>query len=488
MMEQLEAVWNFFIQWYWIPLSIFYLAIILTILIENRNPEKTIAWILVIVFLPVVGIVLYYFFGQQFKKDHFFSALDQKFAQRINVAWNRWRAQMEEDLRNIEAHSPRLVDVFEYLTHTKNALPTTQNEVSLLINGEEKFSSLLQDIQNAQHHIHLEYYIFDEDALGQVFLDALVAKAKEGVEIRVLIDGFGASRLAKKQAYYQSLGIELALFFPVKFSSLANSNYRNHRKIVVVDGGIGYVGGINISKKYDNRYANQRYWRDTALRIKGEAVKNLQLQFWLHWELMSQKPFVLSEHYVPKQLLTAQRVPVSFAFSSPGLTIPYVMEAMITSLLSAQQTITLCTPYFIPTNEYKSALLIAVSKGVRVQLMLPEKGDSAIVHYASLSFLKPFMERGVEVFLYQKGFLHAKTICVDQALTFVGTTNLDTRSFLINFECNAVVLDTEMAAQHNQQFALDQADSVRLTSAQWQQEKWYIKAFASVCRLLAPLL
>lgn len=487
-MEHLLPVWDFLTQWYWIPLGLLYASLISTILIENRNPEKTIAWIMVIVFLPVIGIVLYYFFGQKFKKDRFFSRLDHHFAERIRKKWQELQPEIEQELQQIHRQSERMVDVFEYLNHTQNAIPTSNNHIQLLINGEAKFPLFLEDIAQAKHHIHLEYYIFDEDELGVQILDALVKKAKEGVEIRIIIDDFGSSRLAKRKKHYEMLGLHFELFFPVRFSSLANSNYRNHRKIMIVDGIIGYAGGINLSKKYDNRFTNRQYWRDTSVRITGDAVKMLQIQFWLHWQLTAEQTFELQSSYFPVLSHSLQHTPVTFAFSSPGNTIPYVMEAMITSIMSAQKSIILYTPYFIPTNEFKTALLIAVSKGVEVSLVLPQKGDSTIVQYASLSFLKPFIERGIKVYLYQKGFLHAKTISIDEELTYVGTTNLDTRSFLINFEFSAVILDKETARQYYAQFETDKKDCFLFTKEIWNNEKWYVKGFASICRLMAPLL
>ena len=218
---------------------------------------------------------------------------------------------------------------------------------------------------------------------------------------------------------------------------------------MVIDGTVGYVGGINISDRYLNPNKFNLYWRDTALRLEGDATKILQMQFWLHWQSITVNTFTLNTNYLPtftKQF--NRKLPVTFAFSSPGNTPPHVMESMILSISAAQKSIQLCTPYFIPTESFKTALLIAVSKGVDVSLMLPSRGDSSVVQAASLSFLKPFMERGMKVFLYEKGFMHAKTICIDGLLSYIGTTNLDSRSFLINFELSAVVLD-ETIASHN---------------------------------------
>ena len=487
-MENLHTIWNFVKDWYWIPLTLVNTAAFITILIENGKPEKTTAWLMVIVFLPVVGVLLYYFFGQKFKKDKYFKRLDDRYRERLQEQWNDLEPFIAKEIRLTETYDAHLNDVFEYLVRTKNSIPTSNNSIDLLINGEEKFTALRDDLQKAKHHIHLEYYIFEEDIVGTELLNILTQKIKEGVIVRVIIDDFGSAQLAKRQKHYEQLGFLFEVFLPVRFSSLANSNYRNHRKIVVIDGTIGYVGGMNISDRYINPNSYNLFWRDTSVRIKGDAVKMLQMQFWLHWQSISGHTFSLNADYLPTIKENLPKLPVTFAFSSPGNTPPYVMEAMISSISSAQKSIQLCTPYFIPTEAFKTALLIAVSKGVNVSLMLPEKGDSAVVQAATLSFLKPFVQRGLNVFLYKKGFLHAKTICIDGILSYVGTTNLDSRSFLINFELSSLILDEAFAQKMTQQFTNDLTFCSEFTAETWKNKKWYYKAFASVCRLLAPLL
>lgn len=488
-MDDLQIIWDFTKEWYWIPLTLVNIGAFITILVENGKPEKTIAWLMVIVFIPVIGIALYYFFGQKFQKDKYFKKLDRRYKQKLEERWSDLKPFITKEIKLTETYDDHLNDVFEYLAHTRNAIPTSNNSAKLLINGEEKFDLLLEDLKNAVHHIHIEYYIFDEDNIGSQVLEILVDKAKQGVEIRLIIDDFGSSPFAKRKAHYENLGIQFEIFLPVRFSSLANSNYRNHRKIIVIDGLIGYVGGINISDKYINPNKFNLYWRDTAIRFHGDAAKILQAQFWLHWQSISANYFTLNAKYLPElKTVVPHKLPVTFAFSSPGDTPPYVMESMILSIAAAQKSIQLCTPYFIPTDSFKTALLIAVSKGVEVSLMLPAKSDSAIVQAASLSFLKPFIQRGMKVYMYEKGFIHAKTICIDGLLSYVGTTNLDSRSFLINFELSAVVLDTEIAQQLTHQFQKDVLVSTPFTEIFWQNKKWYYKAFASVCRLLAPLL
>lgn len=488
-MDHIQIIWEFVKEWYWIPLTLINTTAFITILVENGKPEKTIAWLMVIVFLPFFGVGLYYFFGQKFQKDKYFKKLDNRYKVKLEERWNDLKPFISNEIKLTETYDAHLNDVFEYLVHTQTSIPTSNNSAELLINGEEKFALLLEDLKNAKHHIHIEYYIFDEDEIGSQILAILVDKAKQGIEVRLIIDDFGSSPLANRKAHYENLGIQFEIFLPVRFSSLANSNYRNHRKIIVIDGLIGYVGGINISDKYINPNKFNLYWRDTAIRIHGDATKMLQAQFWLHWQSISAKSFTLNSKYLPiLPSVFEKKLPITFAFSSPGNTPPYVMESMILSISAAQKSIQLCTPYFIPTDSFKTALLIAVSKGVDVSLMLPLKGDSSVVQAASLSFLKPFMERGMKVFLYEKGFIHAKTICIDGLLSYVGTTNLDSRSFLINFELSAIVLDKTIAQQLTQQFEKDILGSTLFTAEIWKNEKWYYKAFASICRLLAPLL
>lgn len=487
-MEHLINIWNFILEWYWIPLAMVNITAFLTILIENGKPEKTIAWLMVIIFLPFAGVALYYFFGQTFQKEKYFKKLDHTHSLKLKEKWNDLKNFIHQEIELTVTYDSHLNDAFEYLVHTQNSIPTSNNQIHLLQNGEEKFPKLFKDIEKAKHHIHIEYYIFEEDSLGKKLLNLLVEKAKKRVEVRIIIDDFGSSKLAKKKDYYENLGLQFEIFLPVHFTSLANSNYRNHRKIIVIDGIIGYVGGINISEKYINPNSYELYWKDTTIRIEGDAVKMLQMQFWMHWQSISTQSFSLNSLYIPTITKTFSPLPITFAFSSPGKSPAYVMEAMIVSILAAQKSVLLCTPYFIPTESFKTALLIAVSKGVDVQLMIPAKGDSAVVQAAGLSFLKPFVERGMKVYLYQKGFIHAKTICIDGLLSYVGTTNLDSRSFHINFELSAVVLDKNLAKQLSQSFETDKKVSTLFTLHSWKNKKWYYKAFASICRLLAPLL
>ena len=487
-------IWNFIKEWYWVPLSILYIMVIVTILIENRNPTKTIAWILVIVFLPFIGIVLYFFFGQKFKKDEFFKRIDKNHQKIINEKWAEMDQFVQDDIDKVNERIGSLSQVYRYLNNARVAYPATNNKVKLLINGEEKFPLFLEALREAKDHIHLEYYIFDEDHIGNEIIDILIEKAKNGVEVRVTADDFGSPKLNKHQSRFDGTGVEFQTFLPVRFSSLANSNYRNHRKILIVDGKKAFVGGINISDKYINQNGvispnNKVYWRDTSVMIEGDSINSLQLHFYLNWMMTEGKKFNISD---PKYFYSSKEKndfsTVSFGLSSPGSDLHSAMEAMVLAITLAKKKVQLCTPYFIPSDEFKTAMMIAVSSGVEVELIIPKKGDSIVVQQASLSFLKPLMKRGVKVYLYEKGFIHAKTITVDDKLAFIGTVNLDYRSFMINFEITSVIENATLLQQMSVQFDIDKEDSELLTIEKWENRPWYNRAFASICRLLAPIL
>jgi len=488
-MQTLHQVGTFLAQWYWIPLLLVYMAILITILIENRNPTKTIAWIMVIVFLPVVGVVIYYFFGQKFKKVKEFRNQNREKHIRLMQVWDRLDPIMDDNLEVLKRHIGPLSRVFTFLKNQRISPPSLHNHVTLFINGEQKFPELFEAIRAATHHIHLEYYIFDLDDIGRALVALLEERAAAGVSVRVIADAFGSPQLRRQRKHFEQAGIQFISFLPVTFTSLANGNYRNHRKIAVIDGRTAFVGGINISDRYINNGRYPLYWRDTAVKIQGDAVNVLQTHFWMNWHLAEGRSFDLREGYFHSTpTLSVGGAAVSFAFSDPGSAAPYNMEAMLVGIAEASRTVRICTPYFIPSEELSSALQLAAASGVRVELMLPAQSDSYIVQHASFSFLKPLLERGVAVYLYEKGFIHAKTICIDGQLAYIGTVNLDIRSFYINFEVSAIISDRDTCAQLDAQFERDKADSTVMTRDTWRQRSRWKRGVDSLCRLLTPLL
>lgn len=490
-MEIFESALGFIGDWYLVPLIFIYIGVISTILIENRNPTKTISWILVIVFLPLIGLILYYLFGQKFSKVKKMKEINQLQYEKINDELEYYEKLINSQMLTIQHEIGDLSRVFKFLKNERLSVPSLNNQVRLLINGEEKFKYLIESLENAKQSIHLEYYIFDLDEIGTKVLDILERKYNEGLSVRLIIDSFGSPKMARYLRKNTDIHFEWQAFLPVTFASLANSNYRNHRKIAVIDGEVGYVGGINISDKYINDVKEDRgYWRDTAVRIEGDAVGLLQIIFWNSWNQTDGKPFLLGEKYLKKlyQDDPTHNTAVSFATSNPGSKGPFNMEAILISLGEANRKIQLVTPYYIPSEELETALMVAASAGIEVELILPKKGDSYIVQHATFSYLKPLLERGVKVYLYEKGFIHAKTINVDDKIAYVGTVNLDTRSFYINYEIAAIVSDEQFCREMDKQFEIDKQNSYLLTMEGWYQRKKWKRGIDSLCRLLAPLL
>ena len=489
MEEHIRTVVDFLNQWGWIPMLIVYVGVIVTILIENRNPTKTISWVLVIVFLPFLGLILYYLFGQKFSRVQKLKKINQEQASKLTREFKRLEPKMELSLQNIQERIGDFSRVYAYLKNERLSTPTLTNEVKLLVNGEEKFPIFLDDLEQAQHSIHLEYYIFDLDEIGKKVLDVLERKAEQGVRVRVIVDSFGSPKLVRSMRKNKTTKIEFQAFLPVTFSSLANSNYRNHRKIAVIDGKVCYIGGINISDRYINPNSFGLYWRDTSVRIVGSIGTMFQISFWNSWNQTDGESFSLDGGYLHTHFPQVERdTAVALASSDPGSVGPFNMEALLISIGEANRSIKLCSPYFIPTDQLATALKSAAAAGVEVELMIPSRGDSWIVQHASLSFLKPLLERGVKVYLYDKGFLHAKTSVIDGQIAYVGTMNLDIRSFYINYEVYAVISNEAFCLQLDQQFDLDKKDSILITLDEWSKRKTWKRGVDSVCRLLAPLL
>src|SRR5690606_12634426 len=474
-------------EWYWVPVALVYTGVIITILGENRNPTKTLAWMLVIVFLPGLGLLIYFFFGRRFKKKKVFREKNKEEHRVFFDRWEKERPALERKLNELDDSLGDLASVFRFLLNENVSAPTLNNKVKLLINGEQKFDELFDAITSAKHHVHLEYYIFEADEMGHKLLDLLLKKAAQGVKVRFLVDDFGTRKMKAEEKLMLDGGIDFIRFLPVRFTSLSDSNYRNHRKVAIIDGAVAFVGGINIANRYVNDGNEALYWRDTSVKISGDSVFLLQFQFWLTWHFSEGVSYKLTEDYL-SGIKEEGNSAISFALSDPGSPAPYNMEAILIAISRARSSIQICTPYFVPTEQISTALVVAAASGIKVELIMPKSSDSFIVHHASFSFLKPLLKRGVHVYLYEKGFMHAKTICIDGKLAFVGTVNMDIRSFFINFEISAVIYDTYLCKEMLQQFEIDKADSQKIDIDYWRSRTLLERGLDSVCRLLAPVL
>lgn len=455
---------------------------------DGSRPSKVIAWILVLVALPVVGIILYSFLGKNLRKERQFS---RKQAHDVQVLDDLVKQQLVRFDQAETNHSP-IVHDYRRLAHLQlrsgKFLLLPGNRAQVLQDGEETFKAIFAALEQAQNFIHIEYYIFEEGELADRIAAILTEKVQQGVKARLVYDGVGSWSLSK--AYCQRLkeaGVEVFPFMPVRFGPLANRlNYRNHRKIVVVDGRIGFTGGINVSDKYIKGDPKLGHWRDTHLQLEGRAVNFLQYVFLTDWQFVSGQNLLKEEHFPEYE--PAGNTPVQISASGPDSTYASIHQAYVSMLYSAQQYVYLANAYLIPDDSLLLALKSTALSGVDVRLMIPEASDSFIVKWSSRSYLEELMVAGVKVYFYQKGFLHSKVMVVDDALASVGTANLDIRSFEQNFEINALMYDEGIARQLKARFKTDMQDCRLLDLDTYRQRPQLDKIKESVFRLVSPVL
>ena len=425
---------------------------IVVIILDNRNPVKTLAWILVLMFLPVVGLVFYFFFGRSRRRERI---IGQKIYNRLlNKPMVEYLAQ---DATTLPMAYSRLISLFR---NTTQAFPFDGNRIEIYTNGGSMLQSLLRELQNARQHIHIEFYIFEDDAIGRMVRDVLVEKARAGVEVRSF----------------------LKVRFPLFTSKV---NYRNHRKIVVIDGRVGFVGGMNLAERYMRGFS-WGVWRDTHLLLEGKAVHGLQTAFLLDWYFVD-RTLISASRYFPKMEAAGTSL-VQIVTSDPIGPWKEIMQGLSMAISGAKKYFYIQTPYFLPTEQILAAMQTAALAGVDVRLMLPLRADNRLTHLGSCSYLADVLQAGVKVYFYKKGFLHSKLMVSDDELSTVGSTNVDFRSFEHNFEVNAFIYDTETALQMREIFLQDQRDCVQVFLKNWVKRPWWRKAAESVVRLMAPLL
>lgn len=371
---------------------------------------------------------------------------------------------------------------------------TSNNAVKLMLNGENKFPEVLDALKEAKDHIHIEYYIFEDDEIGKQIEEILIQKVKEGVQVRFIYDDYGSRAIRKTMApRMKAHGIQAFPFFKVRFITLANQlNYRNHRKIIVIDGLTAFVGGINVSDKYINntKYPERLFWRDTHIRIDGAGVQYLQYLFLCDWNFCSELKLEPNEKFFPPldSIPVKGNKVVQIAASGPDSPSPVILYAILQAINLASKEILITSPYFIPNDSLLDALRIASMGGVKVKLLVPMKSDSVIVDYAVRSYYSELIKAGIEVYQYTKGFVHAKTMVCDANIAMVGTANMDIRSFDLNFEVNAIIYDQELATELQSVFYEDLKNSTRLDEGVLENQSGLTKFLEKVVRLLSPLL
>jgi len=455
---------------------------IIRVLLDNRQPAKTMAWILVLAFMPFVGIIFYIFFGQNTRKERHIS--DRSMDQLTKRSMLEF---VEQENLHLPANNKPLMNLF---TNQNWAFPFKDNRVDIFTDGYEFICSLLYNIGKAQHHIHLDTYIFEDDALGYLVADALIDKAEQGVEIRVIYDDVGCWKV--KDAFFERMrdtGIDVHAFMPVRFPAFTSKvNYRNHRKLCVIDGKVGFIGGMNIAKRYVKGTGKQP-WRDTHLRIQGGGVYALQRAFLIDWYFVDRTLITNRVYYPPVDIHINNSCLVQVVTSSPIAPWPDIMQGYVRILLQAQKYVYMETPYFLPTEPVLFAMRTAALAGVDIRLMIPRKADAKLVEWASRSYVMEAIEAGVKVYLYMGGFNHSKLLVSDDNLCTVGSTNIDFRSFENNFEANAFFYDEEMAQRIKAIYLKDESQSILVDDVAYFVKRPFMKRlFESIVRLLSPLL
>jgi cardiolipin synthase len=463
---------------------VFLLTVVVTImvvLLENRNPLKTLVWVLVLIFLPVVGLVLYFFFGQDTRRERLIS---RKGYERLSK-YPMMEFQVQESLHLFGNEHPLLMRFFQ---RVNRSLPFDGNSIMVYQDGQALLQALLASIASAKHHIHLQFYIFENDAVGRQVREALINKAREGVEVRVLYDDVGCWKVSHD--FFDEMleaGIEVRAFLKVRFPRFTSKvNYRNHRKQVVIDGCVGFVGGMNLAERY-LKGVSWGIWKDLMMRIEGKAVYGLQTAFLTDW-YATDHSLLTSSCYFPEMKDRVGKSLVQIVTSDPVGEWRDIMQGLLMAIASSKRYLFIQTPYLLPTEPILLALKTIALAGVDVRIMIPERSDTRLVHWGTMSYLEELMEAGVKIYMYQKGFLHSKLMVSDDCLATMGSTNMDFRSFEHNFEINAFLYDQASALVLKEIFLSDQKDARQLQLKQWRMRPWSQKVKESVIRLFAPLL
>ncbi|MDP4130611.1 MAG: cardiolipin synthase [Bacteroidota bacterium] len=483
---------------WWLLYEILYaltlIFVCMRIINDTHTINKTLSYLLFAAFVPFFGMIFYFIFGINYRKRKIYSKKlteNEDLANKIKADIYQYSKQTfnESDASvqsNKELAVMLLKDTFSPLT--------SHNSVKLLLNGENKFPEVLQTLKAAKHHIHIEYYIYEDDEIGREIGNVLIEKAKEGVDVRFIYDDFGSRSIRKRLVpAMKAAGVKAFPFFEIYFIPFANRlNYRNHRKIIVIDGHTAFVGGINISDRYINHPKNKKrlFWRDTHLRIDGPGVQYLQYLFLCDWNFCSDLKLQPDTRLFPPRnsFPALDDKVVQIAASGPDSESPSILYSILKAINLATKEILISTPYFIPGEGLIDALVIASLSGITVKLLVPDKSDSLLVNSAAKSYYKYLLQKGVEIYRYKKGFLHAKTLVADRKIAIVGTANMDFRSFDLNFEVNAIVYDKEIAHQLSAVFFEDLKDAEKMDIVAWNKRPLYKKWAEKMARLVSPLL
>lgn len=466
------------------------LALVVRLLLYGIRPTKTLAWLLAIFTIPVAGMLFYFAFGRNRKKNKFFKLKKTKAISEYLEAVELYYESIGIDESLVVPEPIRKhIKLVKVITKSAKFLPITGNKLLPLKDGPATFNAIFDAIERAQHFVHIQYYIFEDGDLAQTFLSLLERKEKEGVTVRLLYDGIGSRELSKK--YITALkraGIEVYGFLPMRFGSVISSvNYRNHRKIVIVDGLVAFTGGINVSDKYIKGDAELGIWHDMHLQLNGPIVNSLQAVFAMDWSFASGTDDVLVSNYFLNRPNPANTV-AQVVSSGPDSDFASIFHLYFSMINEANKYVFITNPYIIPGDALMQALCVSALGGVDVRLLLPAKSDSFLVKWSVRSYFEELLEAGVKIFLFQDGFLHSKVIVCDDELATVGTANLDIRSFEQNYEVNVLVYEKEFAEKLRDDFLKDCEKSIQLDYKEYLKRPKTDRLKEGMAKIFSPVL
>lgn len=466
-------------------LYIIFIAVV--IFFENRDPSSTLAWLMVLILLPVVGFVFYIWFGRNIRKK--IRSLKDDLVKKRTYNSAAMQKEIFDYIPMIEKEQPELNKMLIKLLLSNSKSPFTfNNKVKVLSNGQKTYHEMFKAIRNAKDYIHVEFFIIKDDHIGNRFRKLLINKAQQGVKVRLIYDSVGCWKLSKK--YINTLrqaNVEVYPFAPVIFPLLSRDlNYRNHRKIVVVDGTIGFVGGLNIGDEYLGKNDYLGFWRDTHIKVVGETVHSLQETFLKDWYKVSEEELDDQKYFPPIKNINGDTL-MQIVSSGPNSNWQCIMKAYFTMIAKANEKIWITTPYLVPEESLRTGLIVAALSGVDVRIIIPNKPDHYFVYWASRDNIEELLEAGVKIYTYEKGFVHSKIVMVDSIAASVGTANFDYRSLEINYETNAFIYDQKVIRKLENDFKLDLKDSKRIKLKDHKNRGIKEKFLESLGRLVSPL-
>lgn len=455
------------------------------IFIERKEPSTTWAWLLVLLILPGIGFIFYLLFGQNFSRERLFKEkkkLDKEKRKEV-------LGQIEKEYKDLDENN-NFVDLIKMNYNNSGSKLMLNNEIDLYFDGKDKFKQLIYDLEHAEKYIHIQYYIIRKDKLGRKIISILEKKVKEGVQVRFLVDSMGGYTLTKRfLKNFINNGGKFEIFFPGILPHVnTRINYRNHRKIVIIDGKYGYTGGFNVGDEYISEDKKIGYWRDTHIRIQGEAVNPLNDRFLMDWCYASGEEIEHFSDFYLQEPYTLGDKAIQIVTSGPDHNEEYIKNALFKLINNTKEKIYIETPYFVLDESMLESIKISAMSGVDVRIVIPKKPDHIFMKWIAYSYLEELLEAGVKVYAYNKGFIHAKTMVSDGYVSTVGTANMDIRSFSLNFEVNAFIYNKEVADKLERQFMIDIEDSEQITFNTFKKRSRRERVMESIMRLFAPIL